>query len=67
MSCLGGGSASTAVHISSDLGVIDVELDAAQAPAPVANFLKYVEAVRYTGGWFRSTVTLHPYNQQSLA
>lgn len=47
--------------------MIDVELDAAQAPAPVANFLKYVEAVRYTGGWFRSTVTLHPYNQQSLA
>jgi peptidyl-prolyl cis-trans isomerase A (cyclophilin A) len=53
--------AGAGVRIHTELGVIEVELDAIHAPATVANFLKYVEAGRYTGGQFHRTVT--PGNQ----
>lgn len=51
------------VRIHTALGVIEAELAADQAPASVANFLKYVDAGRYTGGVFHRTVKLHPDNQ----
>ncbi|MEO2089547.1 MAG: peptidylprolyl isomerase [Gemmataceae bacterium] len=50
-----------AVVIATDLGDIEVELDAAKAPNTVANFLKYVDAKAYDGGRFHRTVT--PDNQ----
>ncbi|AOS43485.1 Peptidyl-prolyl cis-trans isomerase cyp18 [Lacunisphaera limnophila] len=53
----------TQIRLHTDLGVIEAELDAAHAPATVANFLKYVDAGRYTGGVFHRTVTLQPDNQ----
>lgn len=53
--------AGPAIRIHTGLGVIEVQLDATRAPATVANFLKYVEAGRYTGGQFHRTVT--PGNQ----
>ena len=42
-------------------GDIEVELDAAKAPATVKNFLKYVDAKYYNGGEFHRTV--RPDNQ----
>lgn len=55
------------VRIDTALGPIEIRLDAQHAPATVANFLKYVEAGRYTGGQFHRTVTLHPDNQPNNA
>jgi len=45
------------VKIETKLGEIVVELDAKHAPATTANFLKYVEEHRYSGGRFHRTVT----------
>lgn len=44
------------MRIDTALGAIDVELDAARAPATVANFLRYVDAGRYDGGRFHRAV-----------
>ena len=44
------------VRIATALGDIDVEIDAARAPATAANFLAYVDARRYDGGRFHRTV-----------
>src|SRR5437879_6162947 len=44
------------VFIQTDKGGIEVELDAAKAPATVANFLRYVDAKHYDGGRFHRTV-----------
>ena len=49
------------VLIQTDAGDIEVELDAAKAPATVANFLKYVDGKFYDGGRIHRTVT--PDNQ----
>ena len=49
------------VLIQTDTGDIEVELDAAKAPATVANFLRYVDGKFYDGGRFHRTVT--PDNQ----
>src|SRR5262245_37379450 len=49
------------VRIETDLGDIEVELDAKSAPNTVANFLKYVNGKFYDGGRFHRTVT--PDNQ----
>lgn len=46
------------VRIETDLGVIEVEIDAANAPVTAANFLKYVDGGYYTGGRFHRTVKL---------
>ena len=46
------------VLIETELGAIELELDAAKAPATAANFLRYVDARRYDGGRFHRTVTL---------
>ena len=56
-------TASPLVRIDTSLGVIEAELYADRAPATVANFLKYLDAGRYTSGQFHRTVTLHPDNQ----
>ncbi len=55
--------AAPTVRLTTELGVIEAELFADQAPATVANFLKYVDAGRYTGGVFHRTVKLNPDNQ----
>ena len=44
------------VVLQTELGEIEVELDAAKAPATTANFLKYVERKFYDGGAFHRTV-----------
>jgi peptidyl-prolyl cis-trans isomerase A (cyclophilin A) len=44
------------VLISTALGEIEVELDAARAPVTTANFLKYVDGRFYDGGRFHRTV-----------
>jgi peptidyl-prolyl cis-trans isomerase A (cyclophilin A) len=44
------------VLIQTDLGDIEVELDAARAPGTVANFLRYVDGKFYDGGRFHRTV-----------
>src|SRR5438876_3030782 len=49
------------VLIETEKGNIEVELDAAKAPATVANFLRYVDGKFYDGGRFHRTVT--PGNQ----
>ena len=45
------------VLIRTDLGEIEVELEAKKAPATVANFLRYVDGKFYDGGVFHRTVT----------
>jgi len=55
------------IRIHTSLGVIEAELDSTHAPKSVANFMKYVEAGRYTGGQFHRTVTTHPDNQPNNA
>jgi len=44
------------VRLTTDLGDIDLEIDAAHAPVTAANFLRYVDAGRYDGGRFHRTV-----------
>ena len=44
------------VLIQTEKGDIEVELNAAQAPITVANFLKYVDGKFYDGGGFHRTV-----------
>ncbi len=51
------------VRIATTLGDIDVEVDTVRAPVTASNFLRYVDAGRYTGGVFHRTVTLEPDNQ----
>ncbi len=46
------------VVIETEKGTIEVELDPAQAPATVANFLRYVDGKFYDGGRFHRTVKL---------
>lgn len=56
-----------AVRIETELGVIEAELYPDQAPATVANFLRYVDAGRYTDGRFHRTVKTRPDNQPANA
>src|SRR5579885_1741380 len=46
------------VRIETTVGSIIVELDAKRAPNTTANFLRYVDDGRYTGGRFHRTVTM---------
>lgn len=48
----------TTVIISTELGDIEVELNAKAAPKTVENFLRYVDAKMYDGGRFHRTVKL---------
>jgi peptidyl-prolyl cis-trans isomerase A (cyclophilin A) len=52
---------SVRVLIQTEVGDIEVELNAAKAPTSVANFLRYVDGGFYDGGRFHRTVT--PTNQ----
>lgn len=49
-------AAPTAVVIETELGEIEVQLDARRAPVTTANFLKYVDGGFYMGGIFHRTV-----------
>lgn len=51
------------IHISTELGDIEVELYADKAPVTTANFLRYVDTGAYTGGQFHRTVRIDPDNQ----
>lgn len=46
------------VVLHSQLGDIELELDAVHAPATTANFLRYVKGGFYSGGLFHRTVTM---------
>jgi peptidyl-prolyl cis-trans isomerase A (cyclophilin A) len=46
------------VLIQTEKGDIEAELNPAQAPVTVANFLRYVDGKYYDGGGFHRTVTL---------
>jgi peptidyl-prolyl cis-trans isomerase A (cyclophilin A) len=49
------------VLIETELGEIEVEVDAVRAPVTAENFLRYVDSGHYDGGQFHRTVT--PDNQ----
>ncbi len=51
------------VLIQTELGEIEVEVNAKSAPVTAANFLRYVDAGHYDGGRFSRTVRLKPDNQ----
>lgn len=44
------------VRMETQLGVIEIEVDAAHAPVTAANFMKYVDGGLYDGGVFHRTV-----------
>ena len=46
------------LRITTDLGVIDIEVDVARAPATSANFLKYVDGGFFDGGQFHRAARL---------
>ena len=46
------------VVVQTELGDIALEIDSARAPITAENFLRYVDAGRYSGGHFHRTVTL---------
>jgi peptidyl-prolyl cis-trans isomerase A (cyclophilin A) len=46
------------VLIDTELGEIEVSVDAAKAPGTAANFLRYVDGQFYDGGQFHRTVTM---------
>lgn len=51
------------VVMETELGEIEIEIDAGRAPLTAANFLRYVDAGYYTGGVVHRTVKLDPDNQ----
>lgn len=54
------------VRMETELGVVEVELDAARAPVTVANFLKYVDGGHYDGGAFHRTVKMDNQPQNKI-
>lgn len=60
-SAAGRSSSGVRVRLVTELGDIDLTLDASAAPGSVANFLRYVDTKLYDGGVFHRTVT--PQNQ----
>jgi peptidyl-prolyl cis-trans isomerase A (cyclophilin A) len=53
--------------METEAGNIEFALDARRAPATVANFLRYIDAMRYDGGRFHRTVRTSPDNQPQSA
>jgi peptidyl-prolyl cis-trans isomerase A (cyclophilin A) len=53
-----GAAPAAPVHVvmTTELGELELEVDAARAPATAANFLRYVREGRYDGGRFHRTV-----------
>jgi len=52
------GQESVRVLIDTELGEIEVEVDASKAPGTAVNFLRYVDENFYDGGQFHRTVTM---------
>jgi peptidyl-prolyl cis-trans isomerase A (cyclophilin A) len=48
---------SSRVAIETELGTIEVNLEATKAPLTTANFLRYIRSSAYKGGFFHRTVT----------
>jgi peptidyl-prolyl cis-trans isomerase A (cyclophilin A) len=46
------------VRVTTELGVIDIDVDLAHAPVTAANFLKYVDADFFDGGQFHRSARL---------
>ena len=59
-------SPSPHVLLHTELGDIELELDATHAPNTTANFLKYVNAGAYDGGIFHRTVTMQNQPQNKV-
>jgi peptidyl-prolyl cis-trans isomerase A (cyclophilin A) len=51
-----GGAPPVRVLLSTERGVLELEVDVARAPVTARNFLRYVEAGSYDGGRFHRTV-----------
>ncbi len=51
------------VLLQTELGDIEIVVDAKHAPVTTENFLRYVDAGHYDGGRFHRTVKLNPDNQ----
>jgi len=60
------GQGTVRVLIETELGEIEVELDAGRAPGTVANFLRYADAGRYDGGRFHRSVRLDNQNRDDV-
>jgi peptidyl-prolyl cis-trans isomerase A (cyclophilin A) len=58
MSVLHAQTAPVHVLVRSELGELEIDVDAAHAPLTAANFLRYVDGKHYDGGAFHRTVTL---------
>jgi peptidyl-prolyl cis-trans isomerase A (cyclophilin A) len=54
------------VLLHTELGDIELELDAAHAPNTTTNFLNYVQTGMYDGGKFHRTVTLQNQPQNNI-
>jgi peptidyl-prolyl cis-trans isomerase A (cyclophilin A) len=54
------------VAIETELGTIEVLLEAAKAPVTTTNFLRHIESGAYTDGRFHRTVTLHNQPQNKV-
>ena len=54
------------VRVETELGVVEVQLDASRAPVTVANFLKYVDGGHYDGGAFHRTVKMDNQPQNKI-
>lgn len=55
------------VLFQTELGNIEVTVDAKRAPITAANFLRYIDAGHYDGGRFHRTVKIEPDNQPNNA
>ena len=54
------------ILIETDLGEIEVELEAAKAPVTTTNFLRYVDAGHFDGGRFHRSVRLDNQNRSDV-
>lgn len=54
---------STVVVLETEMGVIEISVDAEHSSVTAANFIRYVKAGHYDGGRFHRTVTTKPDNQ----
>jgi peptidyl-prolyl cis-trans isomerase A (cyclophilin A) len=54
------------LRITTDLGVIDIEVDPARAPVTSANFLKYVDGAFFDGGQFHRSARLETQTERPV-
>jgi peptidyl-prolyl cis-trans isomerase A (cyclophilin A) len=54
------------LRVTTDLGVIDVEVDPARAPVTSTNFLKYVDGAFFDGGQFHRSARLETQTERPV-